>query len=126
MLARAEDGERAIVARDRRTASAGLAFVARHCGVAEVNAAGALQQVSGNRRHVTDLRRSALQYRLRQHGIIALHFWVIREIRVACSSANLQSAIGHDFDLVERQSIDVEYTIGRLNIQLHEIDPVSY
>src|SRR5690349_20689753 len=37
MLARAENRERTIVARDRRTADAGLTFVTRHRGVAKVN-----------------------------------------------------------------------------------------
>src|SRR5260370_16773004 len=51
-----------------------------------------------------------------------LHTGVIREIRVANCRVDLQSAIRHWFNLVERQAIDVEHVCGCLDIQLHEID----
>ena len=50
--ARAEDGVHAIVAVQRRTARARLPLVAWSRGIAEVQAAGALQQVAARRRHV--------------------------------------------------------------------------
>ena len=58
----------------------GFALVARHGGVAEVDAAGSLQQVSADGGHVADLRRRALQDRLRQNRIILLYLGVVREI----------------------------------------------
>src|SRR5258707_13433053 len=65
MLARAEDGKRAIVAGDRRASAAGFALVARHRGVAEVHAARSLQQVSSRSGHVSDLCGGALKDGLR-------------------------------------------------------------
>jgi len=55
MLARAEDGEGAIVPGDRWTSAAWFTLVARHGRVAEVDAARALQQVAANGGHVADL-----------------------------------------------------------------------
>ena len=55
VFARAEDGERAVAAGDRRATGAGFTFVARHSCVAEVHAACALQQVPGNRSHIANL-----------------------------------------------------------------------
>src|SRR5262249_29576763 len=61
LVARSEDGQRPIVSGDGRTPGAGLALVARHRGVAEVDAASALKQVPPDSRHVADLRRGSLQ-----------------------------------------------------------------
>src|SRR5215470_3943162 len=79
VLTRAQNGKRAIVAGDSRAAATGLALVARHSGVAEVDAACSLQEVSADGRHVADLRRSALQDGLRQNGIVLLHLVMIRQ-----------------------------------------------
>ena len=108
VFARAQDGERAVAAGDRRAAGAGLALVARHRGVAEVHAARALQQVAGGRRHVAKLRRRAAEDRLRQHRVVSLHGRVVGEIGIANRGADLQPAVGRRFDLVERQAVDVD------------------
>src|SRR5258708_22540706 len=60
VLACAEYGKRPIVAGDRGAAAAGLALVAPHGSIAEVDAASSLQHVSANSGHVADLRRGAL------------------------------------------------------------------
>src|ERR1043165_10234842 len=105
MLARAQDCERAVVTGNRRTSRARLALVARHGGIAKVDTPCALQQVSTNRCHVADLRRSALQDRLRQYRIVLLHLEMTRQTGIANGRSNLQAAIGHDFNLVEWQAI---------------------
>src|SRR5258707_11553553 len=61
MLARSENRKRAIVAGDRWASAAGLALVARHSRVAEVDAARSLQQVSSDGGHISDLCRGALK-----------------------------------------------------------------
>ena len=88
VIARAEDREHAIVASDRRTTAAGLAFIARHRRIAEVNAPRSLQQVAGRRRHVANLGGRARQNGLRQHRIVALDCWIVRERRIANHGAN--------------------------------------
>jgi hypothetical protein len=55
MFAYAQDGERAIVAGDRRTSSARLALVAGHRGIAEIDASRALEQVAADGSHIADL-----------------------------------------------------------------------
>jgi len=79
----------------------GLALVAGHGCIAEVHAAGSLQQVAGGRRQVAKLRRCARQQGLREHRIIALHLRVVREIRIPDGGADLQPAIRQLLDLVE-------------------------
>src|SRR5260370_36187428 len=88
----------------------------------EVDATCALEQVSTNSSHIADLSRSALQYRLRQNRIILLHLRVICEIRIANGSSDLQSAIGDEFNLVERQAINIEHACRSLHVELHQID----
>ena len=122
MFARAEDGERAVAAGDGRAAGPGLALVAGHRGVAEIHAARSLEQVAGSRRHVAKLRRCAGEKGLRQHRIISLHRRMVGEIRIANRGADLQPAVRRRFDLVERQTVDVEEPRGRFDVQLHQID----
>src|SRR5262245_42413539 len=60
MFACAEHGEHPIVASNRRAAGTRLALVARHGRVTKVDAASALQEIAGRRRHVAKLRGSSL------------------------------------------------------------------
>src|SRR6266478_7697681 len=122
MLTRAKNGERAIVTGNGWATGARLALVAWHRSVAEVDTTCALQQVPTNSSHIADLIRSALQYRLRQNRIILLHLRVIREIGIANGSSDLQSAIGHEFNLVEWQAINIEHACRSLHVELHQID----
>src|SRR6266480_3609850 len=106
--ARPEHGVHAIVSLERRAARARLPLVARRRRVPEVQAARALEQVTGRRRHVADLTRCASEHRLRQHRIPRSYELVMREIGVSYHRADPQNAIGKRSDLVERQACDVD------------------
>src|SRR5215469_17374845 len=108
MLARPENGEHSVAARNGWAAGSRLSFVAWHGAIAEVDAARSLQQVPGGGGHVAKLGRSSGENRLREDGIVALYSCVIRQIGIANRGANLQSAIRLFFNLVEWQTIDVE------------------
>ena len=122
ILARAQNSQRPVVAGDGRTSSAGLALVAGHGCVSEVWTASALQQVPGDRSHVTDLRGRSVQNGLRQNRIISLDFRIIRQIGVTDSRADLQASLRRGFNLVERQTIDIQQARGSFHVQLHQID----
>ena len=122
MFACAKDGERAVAAGDGRAAGSGLALVAGHRGVAEVHAPRSLEQVAGSRRHIAKLCRCAGEKGLRQHCIISLHRRMVGEIRISNGGANLQPAVRRCFDLVERQTVDVDQPHRRFDVQLHQID----
>ena len=66
VLARSQNREGTVVAFDGRTAGAGCAFVAGHGGIAEVHAAGALEEVAAGGGHVAELSRCAGEQRLRE------------------------------------------------------------
>jgi hypothetical protein len=55
VVRRAEDGEVAVLALDRRAAGSGLALVTGHGDVLEIATPGPLQQISGGGGGVTDL-----------------------------------------------------------------------
>jgi len=122
ILARAQNSQRPVVAGDGRTSSAGLALVAGHGCVSEVWTASALQQVPGDRSHVTDVRGRSVQNGLRQNRIISLDFRIIRQIGVTDSRADLQASLRRGFNLVERQTIDIQQARGSFHVQLHQID----
>src|SRR6059058_2520951 len=61
MFASAQNGEATVDALDGGTTRAGLAFVTRHGCVAEIHAAGSLQQIASSSRHVSKLRRRSAQ-----------------------------------------------------------------
>ncbi len=88
VFARAENGQTAIHAVDRRTTGAGLALVARHRRVAEIHAARPLQQVAGSRRHVSNLHRRAAQDRFGKNSVVFAHQRVLGEVGVANDRAD--------------------------------------
>ena len=88
MFARTEDGQTAVCSSNRRAARAGLTFVARHIGSAEIHAACALQQVASGSRHVSKLRRRTAQNRFGKNSVVLTNERVVSEIRVANDSAN--------------------------------------
>src|SRR5207248_8844296 len=59
MFTGAQNGEATVYSGDGRATRSGLPFVARHGRVAEIHAAGSLQEVTGGGRHVAKLGRSA-------------------------------------------------------------------
>ena len=122
VIARAEDGQAAIAAGDRRTTCPGLALVAGHGGVAKIHAAGSLQQIAGCRRHVAKLRRCTGQDGLRQDGVVTLDCRMVGEIRIADRGADFQPAVRRRLDLVEWQTVDVDEPCRRFDIEFHQID----
>ncbi len=104
----------AVVAVDGGAAGAGLALVAGVGGVAEVDAAGALEQVAGGGGHVAELRGGAGEQGLREHGVVAqddLGWWATSELRA--SAPRTKAPVGRGGDLVERQAVDVDDGVGR-------------
>ena len=78
---------------DRVAALARLPLVAaRAVAVVEVGAAGALEQVAADRRHVADLRRRAGDDRARQHRVSRAYRGVLGHRGVARGRADEQAA----------------------------------
>src|SRR5262249_42365747 len=117
-----ENREHSVASRNGWAAGSRLTFVARHGDIAEVHTARSLQQVPGSSGHVAKLGRSSGKNRLREDGIVALYSCVMRQIGIMDLRANLQSAIGLVFNLVEWQTIDVEQPRRRFDLQLHQVD----
>jgi len=65
-----------------------------------------LQQIAADRSHIADLRRSALQDRLRQELNSLSAPSGIGEIRIANDGSDLQSTIGMSSILIEWQAIN--------------------
>jgi hypothetical protein len=122
VFTRAKDGKRSIVTANRGTSCARLALVARMRRIAEVHAAGALQQVARRRCHVAQLRRCAGEQRLREHRIIPLDSRMMSDRRVSRQRAEDQAAPRRRLDTRERESIDIDQLIGMLDIELHQVD----
>ena len=110
---------------DGGAAAAGLAFVARLVGVVEIGAARALEQIAGGSRLVAQLAGRAGEQRARQQAIVAPHAHIGGEIGVAHQRADAQAAVGRRFDLVERQSVDVDQMRRRFDLELHQIEKIG-
>jgi hypothetical protein len=122
VLARAEDGEHAVVAIDSRTPGARLPLVARVGGVAEIDATGALEQIAGGGSHIAQLGRSAGEQGLREDWVVSQHRGVLGYIGVASESSDDQAARGAGLDLIERKSVDVDDLARALDVEFHEVD----
>ena len=120
-VAHTEDGVDAVVAVHRRAAGARSALVARVHRVAEVVAARALQQVATRGRHVSQLRRSACEDRLRKHPISRLDPRIVCQIAVPNQRADSDRPVRLILDLVQRQPVDVHECRRDLHVQLHQI-----
>lgn len=121
MLAGAEDGEIAIVPVDRRATAAGLTLVARHRGIAEVDATRALQEIARSGGAIPQLRGGPLQNRLGKHGIVPQHGGMLGQHRVPHCGADLQAAIGQALDLIEGEPVNIDDLVRAFDIQLHQI-----
>ncbi len=88
----------AVEAVDGRTAGAGLALVAGEGGVAEVDAAGALQEVAAGGGHVAQLRGRAGEDGLGEDGVVAEDGGVMRDIGVAGERSEDKAAVGRGLD----------------------------
>ena len=111
------------LALERRAPRACRPLVAlRHADVAKVSAAGSLEEVSADRRHVADLRRRARQQRLRQHGRAGDDLRVVREVAVFHERADPEAASGQLFDRGPVERVHVDEPFGVLDPQPQEID----
>ena len=119
VIAGAENGQMAVGALDRGATAARLALVARHIRIAEVSAAGALQQGAAGAGHIAQLRRRAREQRLGQHRVIALHNWMMGEVAVAHERTNLQPSIGQRLHLAQRQMVDVDHLLRAFDVEFH-------
>ena len=109
-----------------RAAAAGLALVARRGDVLEVAAAGALQQVAADRRHVAQLARRAGEQRLRQHRVALPHQRVGGQVAVAHARADAQPAVGGAARCRRApRRLTSTSTSGVLDAELHEVDQVG-
>ena len=100
-LARAEDRVHAVETVACGAAGTRSALVAGgKRGIGEVTAAGALQQVAANARHIAKLRRRAGEKRLRQQGIALAHQPVVGKVAVAHQGPDPHAAVGQLSDPV--------------------------
>ena len=124
-LARADDRVDAVEAVSRRTARAGMALVAcLERRVVEVVAAGALQQIAADGRHVAQLGRRAGQQCLGQQRVAVAHGAVVGQGGVAHHRADAQTAVGQGGDSRQWQPADVDQVTRRFNATLHQIEQV--
>ena len=123
IFAGAENREHAVVAVDGRTAGAGVALVAWVDSVAEVDAAGPLEEIAASSRHIAELRRSAGEQSLREDWVVALNRRVVGDIGVTgeCSDdAGRPSDVGSM--LIERKTVNVDDFARALDVELHQVD----
>ncbi len=113
VLAGAEDGEGAVGAGDCGAAGAGVAFVAREGGVAEVHAAGALEEVAGGGGHVAELaRRRRRGWPAETRDSFAGRWGGGRGRSCGRWRRCLRPPSGVAFDFVEGEAVDVDEGAG--------------
>ena len=123
MLARAKDRETAIEAIDRRATRARLALVARHRGVAEIDATRPLQQVAAGRGHIANLRRVRRLESLRKERGNSCAREVMGQVRIAHRRTNRQPAVRQSPRSCRAAAGSYRPNrCGVLDIQLHQID----
>src|SRR5262245_4329289 len=102
-FAGAEDRVAAVETLDGRAAAAWLALVARRCGVIEVGAARALQEVASGRSHVAQLCRCTRQDGARKQRVALLDQGMVSEVGVRHEGADPQASVGSLILSLERQ-----------------------
>src|SRR3954471_14169833 len=113
MIAAPQDREAAMLAQDCRAATARLALVAGRADIAEIEAAGTLQQIAADRRHVAHLRRGAGKERLGCNRIATAELGVVGEVGHAHQRADVAAPLV-DPNLIKRQAIKVDQTARSL------------
>jgi hypothetical protein len=98
-----------------------FSLIAGAAGIAEVSAAGSLQQVSTNRSHVTQLRGGAREKRLRDHRIRSRNRTVGRHLGHACERTDLEP-IRRYLDAPMGKAVDIDERRWLLDVFAHEID----
>ena len=124
-VARAEDRVHAIVAADRRAAAARLSLVAGRRSVVKVVAAGTLQEITAGRGHIAQLLRGAGHNRAGENRITLGDQRVIGEVGVANERPDAQATAQRVFNLLERQSRDVDDLRRSFDIHFHQIDQIG-
>ena len=115
----------AVEALQRGAPGAGLALVAGRRLVVEVQAAGALQQVPPDRRHVPQLPGGAVQDRLGQNRIPGPDQGVRGQATVMHQGTDPKPAIRELIDPVQRQPGDVNDSLRPLDALTHQVDEVG-
>jgi hypothetical protein len=125
MIARAEHGMHAVVSVHGGAAAARVALVALGIGdIAEIGAAGALEDVAGEACHIADLRACGERERLCDHRIVAANLRVVGGLRHAHQAAEPETAPIR-FDAAHgpgRQRIDVDDLGWPHHVELHQVD----
>ena len=99
----------------------GLSAVARRVNISEIGAAGPLQDVAGDRRHVADLCGGAREDRFRQHREAIAHDRMPRQLTVGDRRADGDRVIRH-VDARQPERPDIDNGVWREHIDLHQID----
>ena len=102
----------------------GCALVAGEAGVAEIAAAGALQQVAAHRAHVAHLRRGRQQQGLADDGEAFAHDRMRGDVAHAGHRFQAQAAVFRD-DAGEWQGFEIDQPIGRLDVVFHQLHQVG-
>ena len=109
----------------RRAAAAGLALVARHRGVVEVIATGALQQVAAGTGHVAQLRRRPGEDGLGQQRVTLLDQRVPGQVGVTHQRTDTQAPLGGLLNVMQRQAGDVDQVLGMADVFFHQVQQVG-
>src|SRR5260221_3492884 len=121
----AQDGQGAVIASARGTATARHALIAWLGDILEVDAARALQQIPPGRRQVAQLARGSREQRLGKYGIALANRAISSEVAVAHHGTDADSPIGQQLDAVVGQVCDVDQQLRLCNSQLHVVDEVG-
>ncbi len=126
VVALSENGVNTIVTVDRAASASGLALIARWKGrIVKVVTARALQKISTDGRHVSQLRACARKQRFAQNRIARFDQVVFSELGVAHHRADAYAFATRKFlDLREGQTIDVDQRVRRFHAHFHQINEV--
>ena len=125
MLARAEHGMPAVLAADRGAAGARRALVAGGVAdIAEIRAAGALQEVAAHRRLVAHLRARRVQQRLGDDGKLLDHRRVRGHLRHRGGGADPE-ALRSGLDAVVEKAREADQPLGPANVFLEKLHHIG-
>ncbi len=124
VLGNAQHRMQAVETADGLAPRAGPTLVAGPpCRIAEIGAAGALQDVAAERGHVADLGARRQRQGLGDHRIILDHGRVIGGFGHAYQGAQVQPVRpGGDLSVGRRQAVDVDQRLGLHRLHPHQVD----
>ncbi len=108
----------------RRAARARVALVARLRHIVEVIAARPLKQIAARGGLVSQLRAGPCQQRPAEDPVALPHALVRRQIAVPHHRADPQAPFRGILDLVQRETVDIDEMVRRLDLQLHQIEQI--